>query len=279
MKKLILLFLLTTTVYCKAQDFKHLRHKTDSLIRKNDFKAAAVIVDQCIDLVLNKKQPVDDLVWSYLLFDAIKVNPENSSKYTALLYGTRAEKMKDKIAMLSDMGVSSIFSFSYWERHDYLLGASPYVFLDRDKKMLVWQANESVYFQAFGTSYTYKPLKINDKQLLDLLKNHTKDLLQQKVISRPLKFSEQQHYDLVFYSNGKEIKKNMEGDDFVDYGTAINAADSIRRKGIIAAAHEAYQANSKTYFSNLFPLILSYESHYWDIINSGAERAKVGKFE
>lgn len=256
-----------------------LKRKADSLAEIKDLKGAAAEYDQCIDLVLNHNQPIDDITWSVLLFRAINVNSQNSSKYAALLYGSRAEKMKDKIAMLSDMGVITIFSFSYWE-HPYInIDVPPGVLLDRDRKMLVWQFHKSVYFQAFGNFNTYKPLKISDQQLLGLLKNHSKDFLHEKVISRPLKFSEQNDYELVFYNEGKEVKKNMESDDFVDYGKAINAADSIRRKGIINAAHQAYQANSKTYFSKLLPMILSNESHYWEIIKSGKEKARVGKFE
>jgi hypothetical protein len=278
MKKSILFFLLITTVYCKAQDVKVLIQNADSLARKNDFKAAAKY-DQCIDLVLNHNQPVDDIAWSFLLFHAINVNPENSSKYTDLLYGTRAEKMKDKIAMLSDMGVSSIFSFSYREPTVIVVGTPPYILLDKDKKMLVWQFHESVYFQAFGTFDTYKPLKINDKLLLDLLKDHTKDLLQEKITPRYLKHFEQREYEFVFYSGGAEFKKNMDNDDFVDYQGENGVIWAVRRKPIIDAAHETYQANIKTYFFKLFPLIRLNSSQYWDIINSGTERARVGKFD
>lgn len=183
MKKLFVICCLLFPCLVFAQDYKTLKRKADSLRYVKDFKDAVIIYDQCIDLVLTGKQKVYDVEWNNLLLSAINANKINPIKYSAMLYGTRAEKMSDKIETLKGMGVKNILSF-YRQSWSTLYNTDfPYgcPMTDWANHILVWAVNDDVFMQAFNTCNTYKTVKMNDKKLYDLLEKHINNMVKEKI--------------------------------------------------------------------------------------------------
>ncbi|MDB5157357.1 MAG: hypothetical protein JWR50_2064 [Mucilaginibacter sp.] len=283
MRKTFLFLLLYWAFPSNAQKLQQLKWKGDSLADSNHPKEAAVIYDQCIDIVLSDKQAINDNDWFAILLAAINANKPNAGKYSSLAYGTRAEKMTDEIALLKNMGVKYILSFSSWGYSTPTIGGSPYTCpIDETKTFLVWGINDDVFMQAFNTCNTYKPFKLNDKQLYAILKDHTKEMVNETVTPALMKYGQLlSKYNFVFYTATESFTKGPV--DIAAFRDVKGNISSDELKYIsqekIDRANKIYLSNIQTYFSKFFLLICADEIKYINFINSGAERAKVGKFE
>lgn len=286
MKKLIVAVCLLIPLFAGAQNYQQLKRKADSLRFKKNYKEATIIYDKCIDLVLTGKQQLYDDEWKGLLGSAMDANKDYPIKYSAMLYGTRAEKMSDKITTLKDMGVKYILSFysftggstqGYYSSWPYEcnpgLGAT---------NILVWAVNENVFMQAFNACNTYKPVKLNDPELYGLLKSHTGDLIKEKI--KPMINKGHDGYAIYhfrFYTDNETIEK--EPMSVKDFRTMEQNQEAIvlkiMKKENIARGNDIYAFNIKTHLAQLFLRTTDDEKQYYNTITSGAEKARVGKFE
>lgn len=286
MKKLFVVLYLLLPRLVFAQNYEQLKRKADSLKFKKNYKDAVIAYDQCIDLVLTGKQQLYDGEWNSLLSSAMDANKDYPIKYSAMRYGTRAEKMSDKIATLKDMGVKYMFSF-----YSFTGGGTQGYFSDWPYEcnpglvptyILVWAINQNVFMQAFNPCTTYKPVKISDSELYKLLKAHTDDLIKEKIKPMmPVSHDGISTYFFQFYADNKTTKKDpMAICDFrtveQNYGTFML---KILKKEIINKKNDIYGFNIKTHLSQLFFRIIDDEKKYYDTINAGVERARLGKFE
>ncbi len=283
MKKLFVICCLLFPCLVFAQDYKTLKRKADSLRYVKNFSEANIAYNKCIDLVLSGKQMVYDNEWNGLLSAAMETNKTNPRLYSELRYGTRAEKMSDKIATLKDMGVKYLFSFyirvgmstlsySNWPYECHIGNGATYI--------LVWGINKTVFMQAFNACNTYKAVKMNDHQLYKLLQAHIDDLIKEKIKHLNKSDDGVAVYHFQFYTGNNTIPK--EPVDIRDFRTPEqNFPDEYKllKKPMIEKWNEIYQYNIKTYFAQLLALVSDDETKYYNIINSGAERARVGKFE
>ncbi|MDB5158157.1 MAG: hypothetical protein JWR50_2864 [Mucilaginibacter sp.] len=285
MRNLLFLFCLLFPFFTFAQSYQALKRQGDSLRYYHKFKEAVTDYDSCINMVLTGKQKVYDEEWDNLLSSAIETNKVNPVKYANLRFGTRAEKMSDKIVTLKEMGVKYLFSFyTRTGGTSFSINLSPYgcqIYYGATY-ILVWGINNDVFMQEFNACTTYKPVKMNDKVLFDLLNKHVKDMIKEKIKPMILKGNDgipQYHFE--FYVGETSIKKDMV--DPLDFRTMEQniSSDEIRfvKKTTIDKGNEIYQYNIKTYFAQLFLRVNEDEAKYYDTINSGAERARVGNFE
>ena len=283
MKKLLVLLCLILPLIIHAQDYRILKRQGDSLRFKKNFAEAVIAYNKCIDLVLSGRQTVYDDEWNGLLSAAMDVNKSNPRQYSELRYGTRAEKMSDKITTLKDMGVKYIFSFyirvgmstfsySNWPYECHIGNGATYV--------LVWAINKNVFMQAFNVCNTYKSVKLDDSKLYELLKAYMDDLVKEKVKRMFTSEDGIEIYHFQFYTENHTIQK--EPVDMRDFRTPEQNLPNeykLLRKQMIDKWTEIYKYNIKTHFADFFTLVSNDVAKYYNIINSGAERARVGKFE
>ncbi|WP_214069999.1 hypothetical protein [Mucilaginibacter sp. dw_454] len=251
----------------------------------NNPKDALIAYEHCIDLVLANKEKVYDSDWSALLRSAMDVNKSYPWKYSNLLYGTRAEKMSDKIATLKQMGINYLFSF--YARQGWTtttLGGSPYGCLigEGNTYILAWAINDDVFMQAFNACDTYKPVKMNDKKLYDLMKNHMENITKEKIGAMIMKYRDIiPVYHFEFYLKSEPVQQDPV--DIWDFRTMQQNISTDEFKFVkqitVDKGNKIYQANIKTHFAQLFLRVRDDEKKYYDTINSGTERARVGKFD
>jgi hypothetical protein len=286
MKKLFVALHLLFPLYLSAQDYKTLRRQGDSLKFSKNYSEAVVAYDKCIDLILTGKQQVYNNEWNNLLASAMDANKSYPSKYSAMLYGTRAEKMSDKIATLKDMGVKYIFSFysftggatgGYFSNWPYECNPSL-----APTNILVWAINENVFMQAFDACNTYKPFKLNDSELYKLLKAHTDDLIKEKIKPMILKGHDGfEIFHFQFYADNRTIEKDpMDIHDFRPMEQNHEPIVlKIIKKETIDKGNDIYHSNIKTHLAQFFLRTTEDEKQYYNAISAGAERARVGKFD
>jgi len=280
MEKLCLLFCLLFSINAYSQSFKHFKQEGDSLRLKSKFKEALLAYDKAIDEVVTNRDIASESDWMEMLYFAGDI-VKGHNRYWNLFYGTRSEKLSEKVAFLKDAGVKHYFTYQVNENVDiagptYLLNTC----FSSTRKTLVWVMNNNVFIQAFDDCNTYKPIKLNDAELLNILSNHYEDAVNKGFMRKETKRRSSYEFKFEFYPTNSifndnwinmHLFTNPKEDPPPDY--TENYKNVLKRETI------AYNYNINTYFYKLFVRTIEDEKVYLQKINSGEERGKIGKFE
>jgi hypothetical protein len=208
MKKLLLIFCLILPFCAPAQDLKTLIHQADSLNNRSKHKKALQLYDKAIQRVITYQEKIDDEEWFALCTKSGNLAGNDYAKYSPARYFVDGEKFKEKIADLKKQHVNCIFTFKLYTdggaMFSYTIDPTRKFQFDpsNNKRLLVWATNHAVYMQAYGDN-VYKPLKMENQQLLNFLKeNHNKFALEVLDRQRPKKSDGLIAFTFTFYWGG-----------------------------------------------------------------------------
>ncbi|MDB5004140.1 MAG: hypothetical protein JWQ34_2365 [Mucilaginibacter sp.] len=248
MKKLLLIFCIILPFYTNAQDFKTLIHQADSLNKRSKHKKALALYDKAIERIITYQEIIDNNQWFDVCRKAGDLAGNDYAKYSPDRYFVDGEKFKEKLADLKTQHVNCVFTYTPYA--DGGPGISYVVdptrkfqfFPSNNKRLLVWASNDAIYMQAFGDNI-YKPLKMDNQQLLDFLKeNHNKFALEEIDRQRPKMMDAFIAFAFNFYWGGSTYSKSIhEPKNLVDP-----------------------KQNANTYLGKLLPQIQAEAAKYYD---------------
>jgi|GEM_PF-1865170 len=281
MKKLIILLCLILPFCAHAQEkFSRLKRQGDSLVYKHNLKDALAVYDKAVNLVLSGQEKAFDSEWFDVLNAAGNI-VKGHNKYWNLAFGTKAEKLPEKITTLKEMGVKNLLTYKVFQNTDVAAWpADSNSFYSKSGQVLVWAINNNVFMQAFDDCTTYKPVNLHDNILYDLLNNHYEAVINKNFRQVGFMPNDEARYKFTFYRDNNIFTKEWCG---ITYFTEPKATRSsyaaATGKKFINRDSINYKYNMDTYFSKLFFRILIDEKIYNEKINSSAEKALVGKLE
>jgi len=273
MRNIFFVLFLLVCFHANGQEFDRLMTVGDSLRKASNNKEAFNAYHKAIDLVLSNKIQVYDFQWLDLLNRAGETNDEDVDiDLWRMAYGTRAEKISEKIRDLKFMGVRYIFSYEIqFPGAAATFKANSCV--SSQTKFLVWGINNEIFMQKFNDCDTYKPLRMHDRKLYVFFKLHFKDIINEK--TKKILTGRADHmeeYQFEFCIGNKALKKEWVAE--MDFANPTKKYPNVFKPDL-----EAYKHNVQSYFGKFFLQVISDENKYYRFINSGAERAKVGSIE
>lgn len=275
-KSIIVLILLSCVT--KAQNVPQHLKSADSLLKNNQRDKALAHYNKAINQILEDKYQIDNENWFYLLKKAGQVafdlnNFASARWYWNMAYGTRAEKLEDKVTFLQDLGVNLICKYSkdsggFW---NIITGGKC---TTNNKSVLIWFQNNNIYYQLFTDCDTYKPLKINNPELSTLYKNHVIEMTAEEFRQFRQPPPNLQQYHLEFIQGLIRIKKKLNLEN--DLVSPIHT--SGQKEDIYQGMLKQYEANNRTYLANFLKQLIPEVDKYLKYIDLGEIRAKIGSF-
>ena len=177
MKKMFFLCCMFLSFCSSAQDVKNLVHQADSLSIRSKHKKALQLYVKAIERVTTYQEKVSNEEWFALCTKAGNLMGNDYAKYSPARYFVDGEKFNEKITELKQQYFNCIFTYTPYT--DGGTGISYVIDVTRkfqfnpsnNKRILIWANNDAVYMQAFGDNI-YKPLRMNNQQLLEFLKEN-----------------------------------------------------------------------------------------------------------
>ncbi|GAB3928907.1 hypothetical protein GCM10028827_22660 [Mucilaginibacter myungsuensis] len=264
----------------KAQDFSAVWQKAQKLKADSNYKGAIAIYDKEIQKILAGDTIYQDYHWIGFLALAGRIYEGRENKYDNLLYGTKAEKLNEKIEFLKDAGVENMLSYEIKDREHGVISFVYSSCHSTTKRALVWLMNKHIYMQVFDDCNTYKPLKILDTELVTLFEKHL-DNITTDSLERPNYIPKERiDYQFKFYSGDKIFNKDWVSRYFLRIPNAVEIREMNEKPVEFPKKDNViYKSNSDSYFGKMFLRLIQAEKTYTAFINSASERAKIGKIE
>ncbi|TSJ40458.1 hypothetical protein FO440_11930 [Mucilaginibacter corticis] len=281
MKKAFIISCLILPLFAHAQEkFSRLKRQGDSLVYKHNLKDALIVYDKAVNLVLSGKEKAFDSEWFDVL-NAAGIIVKGHNKYWNLAFGTKAEKLPEKITTLKEMGVKNLLTYKVFQNTDVAAWpADSNSCYSKSGQILVWAINNNVFMQAFDDCTTYKPVNLHDNVLYDLLNNHYEAIMNKNFRELGFMSSAETRYKFTFYSDNNIFVKEWCGISYFTDPKSNRTADYIaKHKNSIDSQTIIYNYNMSIYFSKLFLRIFEDDKIYNEKINSSAEKGLVGKLE
>lgn len=266
----------------RSQDFKTLKSEADSLARKLNYEQALEVYSQAVDLVLEEKEVIADSEFFSTLYSAAEIATKlegktNSfhplaRKYWGMIYGSRGEKLEEKISFLKELGVKDLIVY-------YPRGGNMSVYVVKGctsniTKYLIWINGSKTYIQRFEECKSYKPVAITNSSIAKFFPEN-KQMIATEKLARIPRTNHMMIYDLTFI-----------GDQGIYYQTTYYEFDLLdpdpyKKKRPIDEVNISmldYKRNMETKLSKLIPMIDEEVNQYKAVISSGKERTMIGKF-
>ncbi|MGY4385460.1 hypothetical protein ACVWYN_002500 [Pedobacter sp. UYP24] len=277
---MLLALMLFSSVYTKAQDFKNLVQIADSLKKQNKLIDAFDYYKKAIDLVLNDKEKVDQNDWISTLHSAGNLagtlwdkRPDLSSlaqQYWSMIYGSRGEKLDDKIAFLKEYGVKDLIVYKeLLQMGQYNNGGCS----NGDTRYLIWFANGKTYVQMFDICNTYKPIAIPNSSLNTFYNANKSKILTDKLLIFYRVYDAGEANYMFIGEKGVLLSTIVHAHDLlppVTDGFKVNALELMNKE-------ESYKRNMATSLAKFVQMLRPEIEKYNDNINSAASRAAVGR--
>ncbi|MGY4383583.1 hypothetical protein ACVWYN_000602 [Pedobacter sp. UYP24] len=264
-----------------AQSFNFFQRKADSLVAANNLDSATTYYDQAINLILKNKESVDQQVWFNTLVSAGNAHSKLSQKlssssgiaqyYWNMAYGTKGERLEEKIEFLKDMGVKDLVVYfpHGGMTTEYVLGGCS----NNETKFLMWVFGSKTFIQKFDDCYSYKPFAMEKSPFASFYLKHKQQIYHEK-LKRFKRLSDSGIYDLTFITEGKTVYETQ----FHEYD--LTDPDPGKKKRPIEEINIPildYQKNMETQLSKLIPMIRNEINRYLNRINAGENLSAVGK--
>jgi tetratricopeptide (TPR) repeat protein len=268
-----------------AQDITKLIQRGDSLAKVKNHVKALDSYKQVITLILEDKAklPMSYLStsWDGLLKragqSAYQARRWDLAKtYWNMAYGTKAEKLADKILFLQTQGLTSIYSY------EKLNNSNTYTMLDvggctsNTRKVLIWFQEGRMFLQLFTDCDTYRPINFDNKELADFYSNNIAKMVGEDIKSFQKQPSHVQTYSLEFFDGSKSVKKTF--NIMFDLAPPTKTYSKLELETTFKHVLGTYEANKKAALGSLLVETEQAVDHYLEIIESGSEKLRVGKF-
>ncbi|MFD2866590.1 hypothetical protein [Mucilaginibacter antarcticus] len=267
MKKLLLfVFFIFSSLLTSAQDFCALKQEADILKSKGKYKQAAKFYDKAIDRVVKYQDKVMSNDWIELSIAAAHNEPKFTKKtkpeYAFVKYGSDGTILKDKIGSLKDNGAKCVFTyrlFGGFTGHSYRWQSPTGLITvgrSSDRKVLVWANKGFVFMQGFDNQNVYEPIKVENKEIIDICLNHYNDLVNDKINPLKRKDSEQLRNEIAVMI-GKESHsiKVFDDGDLVAPVKIERFGKPVSNDVVFKGDSILYQHNSQTMLIKLIPLL------------------------
>jgi hypothetical protein len=268
-----------------AQDVTKLIQRGDSLAKVKNHVKALDSYKQVITLVLENKVklPMSYLStsWDGLLKRAAQSAYEArrwdlAYNYWNMVYGTKAEKFADKISFLQAQGLTSIYSYEKLNNSNTYNMLNAEACTSNTRKILIWFQEGKMFLQLFTDCDTYRPIKFDNKELADFYANNISQMLVEDIKSFQKQPAHVQTYSLEFFDGSKSVKKTF--NITFDLAPPTKTYSKLELETTFKHVIGTYEANKKAALGSLLVQTEQVVDRYLNIIESGSEKLRVGKF-
>jgi len=264
-------------LHTNGQDLKQLMKTGDSLINQKIYDKAATVYKNLVSNILNGKIKVNDDQWRIILFNAGMSGHKSGEletivKYNNMYYGSKGEKLSEKVDFLNAFGAKFIYSYC-----SYVRGGTKSIVIDgcsiNEKKYVVWYGSDNWYVQAFDECETYKPIAFQNSRLYELFSSSLNQLLKENITDLKMYNSHSLRYEFEFYSKSDKVIKDFDDADITAFKPGSRELTTLKERNVF----DAYERNLKSKMTLLQKLSQSLIVKYKDTLSSIPERQKIGQ--